>query len=288
MDEETKGSIFKRNAYIAVGCLILIAGYIIYAGFKSPESNIHISHDSGTGNIYNARLSFDPRDPDKDEKITVEVGAAKYIDIMTSEPVKTFREYEGSAMHLTFIDFNLSNYMHIHANEIGNGSFTAEFSLPEEGFYKVYPGFSPAQEKSGTEQLGNEATINTSNAPRLLTTNPELTVTKQAQLSNGSKIDLIAPETIKVNEKTVLNVRSENGEQLFQPYHGSYGLLTFFPNDKNGIYHGFSTLKKTPTTNTASTEYTVMFPRPGKYKLFLDVRVGDTVQTLTYVVEVGE
>lgn len=220
-----------------------------------------------------AHLTFTIRDPE------------------TRAAVRTFAIVHEKPFHLFVVGHDLEYYDHVHPEMQRDGTWTIDVAVPKPGYYKLYSDFLPI---GGTPQV----------IPRLLVAgNPGDLDQARAHLA----ADDLAPKTadsLKVSlslpadgleagrdEKLVYHITdAKTGRPVtdLQPYLAAYGHTLVVSEDTMEYVHAHPVEllpeKVEEAAGGPDLTFKALLPKPGRYRLWTQLRRGDVVSTVRFTV----
>ena len=212
-------------------------------------------------------------------------------DPETRAAVRTFAIVHDKAFHLFVVGHDLEYYDHVHPEMQRDGTWTIDVTVPKPGYYKLYSDFLPI---GGTPQV----------IPRLLVAGDAGDL-DQALAHLGA--DDLAPKTadsLKVSlslpadgvvagrdEKLVYHiVDARTGKPVtdLQPYLAAYGHTLVVSEDTIEYVHAHPVEllpdKLEEAAGGPELTFKALLPKPGRYRLWTQLRRGDVVSTVQFTV----
>lgn len=201
-------------------------------------------------------------------------------DPMTHAPASRVVTHD-TPMHLFVVGGSgLRVFRHEQPHEQRDGSFVADVALPESGLYMVFAEFTP---NGGAPQMAQQAF--TTGSP--LAGRPGEPA-DESHLSNGIRAT-VTPSEIKSGSLTTLAfdlADDESGAPVgdLELNSGALAHLFVVSADLTEGQH----LRPVDDRRGPRVSFAPIFPRPGHYKLWLQVQRAGRVVTLPFVVDVRE
>lgn len=187
-------------------------------------------------------------------------------------PVRAFDVEHERRMHLIVVRRDLSGFQHLHPQMAADGTWSVPVRLPEAGTYRVLADFSHDETAS---TLG--ADLQVSGAARLRELPAPST---SAETTGGLRVALDAPPLRAGREADLRFTVTRDGRTVTpEPYLGARGHLVVLREGDLAFLHVH------PMDDGGAT-FAATFPSPGRYRLFLQVKVDGDVRTAAYTVEV--
>ncbi len=199
-------------------------------------------------------------------KVTVEVRDSQNNNV-------NLEETHEKNMHLIIVSADLENFLHVHPVENDAGDFEAELAL-SEGLYFAYVDINPV----AMNHTIQPATLDVGEKNQLpevdwLSIKKDDTHDKEEQ---GKKISFTHSE-IRAQQPVSLHFDT-HGEKLL-PYLGALGHVVVLDSKGEKFLH-------VHPISEDSLEFEAVFPSPGIYKLWIEVRFEDTgVVAFPFIIE---
>lgn len=184
--------------------------------------------------------------------------AVPYIFRILAPGGEVLRDYDveqEKRLHLIVVSRPLDRFAHLHPQQRADGAWTVPLTLPEQGSYRVFADFTTSGER---RTLG---------------------IDLQASGGSRSAEDPISQYDISLdrNGDTLDFVVRAGGEPVeLQPYLGARGHLVVLREGDLAYIHAHA--------DEGRLSFDVPFPSEGRYRLFLQFKVGDTVETASLTV----
>lgn len=198
------------------------------------------------------------------------------------QPVKheQFQVLHGQRVHTLILDPSLVDYQHVHLRPDDGKTqavYHIDFTPHRSGAYKFY--LDVVDQKNQHYYL--EATVNVpgkAQTPKLDPNLPKGSIQPKAQAGH---LDFYAQTNrlIRANQETILEVTVKQGDLLFrklEPTMQAYAHLVGFSADRSQLIHVHPLGEEPRSSNQRggpNLKFGLMFPRPGLYRMFLQVRV---------------
>ncbi|WP_052806915.1 hypothetical protein [Mesobacillus subterraneus] len=195
-------------------------------------------------------------------------------------PATAFSVVHEKQMHLLAISKDLSTFLHLHPEYIGDGEFTVKTKFPSAGSYKLFADFMP---EGGTQQL---ATFehNAEGAENTQTVTPDEVLKKTVNgLDFKLSFDRLAANQHLTMAFTITDAEPQVPVKELEPYLGSAGHVVIVSSDLEKFLHVHPTDEK---TTGPTVTYMTTFPEPGIYKIWGQFKHKEEMHTVPFVVEV--
>lgn len=196
-------------------------------------------------------------------------------------PVTDFAVNHDKRPHLIVVRADGSHFRHVHPTLDAHGQWSIPWSWQAAGTYRVYADFVP---KATGDGLTLSTTVQVAGAdkpapaprPTTTATTGGYTVTTAGTLVAGQ------PSTLRFTL-----TRAGAPVTDVQPYLGAFGhLVALRPGDLAYLHaHPEGDAPAAGATGGPTLTFETTAPTPGRYLLYLDVRVGDRVHTFPLVLD---
>jgi hypothetical protein len=206
-----------------------------------------------------AALQFFVRDPWKDR------------------PVRSFNVVHERFFHAFVVSEDLEFFQHGHPAFVADGVFQYALTFPKPGVFRVLGDFYPA---GATPQLTSDTIIVPGTPP------PPPRLERDYTPKNGPNLKVsfaTVPEQAIATARTQLRFTIEGAHGL-QRYLGSWAHMLVASSDLIDMMHEHPLL----ADGGPKMEFELVFPRPGTYRLWLQLQSDDTVNTVHFDVPVGD
>jgi hypothetical protein len=223
---------------------------------------------------YPVRISTTPSllAPGADARLTFHV-----TDPRTEQPVTRFLVAHEKLYHFFVVSQDLKYFQHIHPERsTPDEDFHLDLRFPKAGLYRVLSDFYP---EGGTPQL----IINTIAVPGpdLNLEIPRLTadIGPQKGVTVTAEIEL-TPRRVVAGEKSLMLLRISPGDGL-EPYLGAMAHMLIGSADLIDMIHNHPAQVAGP-----SMQFNMIYPRPGVYRVWIQVQRKGVVNTVAFNVPV--
>jgi hypothetical protein len=176
-------------------------------------------------------------------------------------------------MHLIVVRRDLTGFQHLHPTMAADGTWTTPLRIPDAGSYRVFADFSRHEEP---QTLATDLRVD--GAAELQALPAPATV---AVSDGGYAVRLVEGAASAGEEAHLRFAITQDGRTVrTEPYLGAGGHLVALREGDLAFLHVH------PTGDEHSTQFDATFPTAGAYRLFLQFKVGGTVQTVAFTQEV--
>ncbi len=198
-------------------------------------------------------------------------------------PLRDYATVHDKQLHLIVVRSDGQHFAHVHpVLDQANGTWSTPWTWKAAGSYRVFADFQPAQDGgtkltlTRTVEVGGEFTPV---APRTARTVDEIA---------GYTVELDGALTAGVSKQLTAKVtRDGNPVTTLQPYLGAFGhLVALRDGDLAYLHvHPEGAEPEAGDTGGPAVSFAATAPTAGRYLLYLDFKVDDTVHTATFVVD---
>jgi hypothetical protein len=199
------------------------------------------------------------------------------------EPISDFDLEHARRMHLIVIRRDLTGFQHLHPRMDASGRWTAPIEVPASGPYRAFADFSHGGESA---TLGTDLTVAGDFDRRPL---PEPRPTAEAGDGYVVTLDSEPPRAGQPVELT-FPVRRAGKPVAVEPYLGANGHLVALREGDLAFLHTHPEGDHEHGRAQARADrirFATEYPRPGRYRLFLQFRDGGAVRTAAFTTEVA-
>jgi len=224
-------------------------------------------------------------------------GAKTRVRLTVREPasraiVRDFVEVHEKPYHLFVVSQDLEHYDHVHPSQQADGSYVVDVTLPRPGFYQLYSDFLPL---GGLPQVvtrsiataGFRGTVASQRA-RLV---PDETLTRKA---GGMRVTLTPPQDglVAGRDETLQYhiVDDATGAPIadLEPYLAAFGHTLVLSEDTIHYVHAHPVESlpdgRLPAAGGPHLTFKAMLPKPGRYRLWTQVKRRGVVSTVSFTV----
>jgi hypothetical protein len=191
-----------------------------------------------------------------------------------------FAVVHDKPMHLIVVRRDLTGYQHLHPTMAADGTWSVPLTLPEAGTWRAYADFTVVADdgRQSALTLGVDLTVPGGYAPRPLPA-PTTSVTV-----DGFTVGYAGTPVVGEPVPLRFRVTTASGTPApLEPYLGAYGHLVALREGDLGYLHVHPQARRDGEPVT----FALTAPGPGRYRMFLDFRVGGVVRTAAFTVTVG-
>ncbi|RKN44265.1 hypothetical protein [Micromonospora endolithica] len=194
-------------------------------------------------------------------------------------PVTRFAVVHDEPMHLIVVRRDLTGYQHLHPDMAADGTWSVPLTLPQPGVWRAYADFTALADdgRQTALTLGVDLVVPGGYAPRSLpapatsTTVDGITVERRGTPAVGVSVPL-----------TFRFTGADGGTPTLERHLGAYGHLVALRAGDLGYLH----VHPEPELVDGVPTFWVTVPGTGRYRLFLDFKVGGTVRTAEFTLDV--
>jgi len=198
-------------------------------------------------------------------------------------PLLDYATVHDKQLHLIVVRSDGQHFAHVHpVLDQATGIWSTPWTWKAAGTYRVFADFQPAQAASTKLTLSRVVDVAGEVAPA-----PSLTTRTLDEIA-GYTVELNGALTAGVSKELTAKV-TRDGEPVttLQPYLGAYGHLVALREGDLAYLHvhpeGAEPLEG--RTGGPAVSFAATAPTAGRYLLYLDFKVDDTVHTATFVVD---
>ena len=193
------------------------------------------------------------------------------FDPTSGQLVRDFERVHEKLLHLFIVSEDLSYLDHLHPQLDSDGRFSLLVRLPKEGHYQVIADFVP---RGGIPQMVQRPLLTQGHRAGLASAHLVDTGVRQFT-SDGVTLELESAPRI-VGAASEITVRATG--RTLEPYLGTIAHLLLVSEDLSEVVHAHSDL------DGNRLRFDVHFPRPGRYRLWVQVQASGKVITAPFVI----
>lgn len=271
-----------KNIWISIALICVVGSgfWVTKESFQKPYDP-HSLHRKGYSKNYIVEIATEPKILMPNQEAVARITVR---DKRNNAIVKKFQTVQEKLMHIVIVGRDLSTYQHIHPQQENDGTFTVAFTLPKEGTYIWYVGYSPPDFLENLSVI----TLKTQNAP------PEeamLAVDVQPKIIDDIHVSLTPTGNIPLTDTVDFSyVFTATGDPIndMQTYLGAFGHLAIVSEDgKTYLHvHPIDVPISADQLGGPRVRFSTFFQQKGKYKLFGQFKRGDKTFLVEHVIEV--
>ncbi|HEY6476001.1 MAG TPA: DUF2231 domain-containing protein [Polyangia bacterium] len=221
----------------------------------------------------------------------------RFTPLLQGDVLRGLMVVHEHPLHLIVVSADLAFFDHVHPRLQADDSFALLYQFPRPGRYLLYAEITPAGERAQVFRL--PLAVRAQAGERELTmTDPDLAPSPALSKAVDSDPDMTAelrfqPRTPAAGIETHFLIRlNQNGLPVsdLEPYLGAMAHAVFVSQDSNTFLHCHPE-ELAPPDPTArggpDIPFATFFPRPGRYKLWIQFKRRERVNVVSYVVDVG-
>lgn len=204
--------------------------------------------------------------------------------------LRDFDRTHERLMHLIVVRRDLTGFQHLHPRMAADGTWTAPVRLPEAGSYRLFADFShdgEATTLAGDLRVDGAADLLPLPAPSPHATSAAsgdaVTLSTSRGPAHGHGADgqeqPTAPARAGAEQELRFAIERDGRAVRPQPYLGADGHLVALREGDLAFLHVHP--------SGAGTTFATTFPSAGRYRLFLQYKVADRVETVAFTREVA-
>lgn len=218
------------------------------------------------------------------------------VNPVTQVPVKQLYLQHEKPYHLFIVSSDLKQFLHIHPERQGDGSFEVDVELPKAGLYHVFSDVFP---EGGFPQVIHQTLVTAGFKGDSSSLKARLEADVAPKTIDGLKFTLqTAPMKIEAGRAAILKldiVNAADGKPAadLQPYLGAWGHCISLDEEAADFVHShpMSTVDQltggVPSINPASLFFQSEFARPGIHRVWFQVQRAGKVITASFDVVVN-
>jgi hypothetical protein len=200
--------------------------------------------------------------------------------------VTEFEIFHEKKMHLIVVSEDLGFFFHEHPVLQPDGSFAEVFRFPSAGKWVFFADTAP---RGSGEQVALGSTVVGGRPLRTRTPLPAVT----SVASQDGLTLVMQPSYIAARRSMLLTFRvrdsSGNAPVDIEPWLGAPAHLILVEQDATTFVHSHPETRDGQVVNEGLLSFQVRFPKPGKYKAWIQLKRDGKLSTLPFVIEaVGE
>jgi hypothetical protein len=253
------------------------------------------------------RMTLAPADPFDAREYLVEIesqpsapppGVPVRLRLTVREPitravVRDFVDVHEKRYHLFVIGQDLESYDHLHPVQQADGSYLVDVTLPRAGYYRVYSDFLPL---GGTPQVVPGLLVTAGFAGNLAAALPHLVPDTTPRTTGDMRVSLSLPaDGLAAGREEKLHyhvVDAATGAAVtdLEPYLAAFGHTLILSEDTLHYVHAhpIELLPEGtgPIHGGPDLTFKALLPRPGRYRLWTQLKRRGVVSTVAFTVDV--
>jgi hypothetical protein len=191
--------------------------------------------------------------------------------------ITTYAVVHDKPLHLVVIRRDLSGFQHLHPAMAPDGTWRVPLTLAEPGSYRAVADFTAiVGGRQVATTLGVDLTVAGDYTPVPLPAPVRQATTGQFQVSYEG-----TPRT-GATQPLLMTVTTQGRPAAVEPYLGAYGHLVVLREGDVGYVH----VHPEPALVDGKVKFWLAAPGPGRYRMFLNLKVGGKVHTAAWTAEV--
>jgi len=244
-------------------------------GTSAPPS--HAPHAQEDTDLYRTEVQMHPTPVQAGQPVTLTLtvrdGHGRVVSQLTPSHEKP--------MHLFVISKDLSHFAHLHPSVAG-ASFRTQYTFEEAGEYQLFVDY----QQPGRGQVVDRHRVHVAGAGRPAVA--ALTESPRTQRADGLELTLRSEGEIRAGKGATLHfdvtdVTTGKPVVDLEPYLGAMAHFMVLSADSQDFVHAHAL----DTRSASRVSAHAVFPRPGLYKLWVQVQRRGAVVTVPFVLRVG-
>lgn len=202
-------------------------------------------------------------------------------------PMTDFEALHGYPVHVFLVAHDLEFFAHLHPAMTSDGSLELPFSIPRPGIYHAFVEFMP---RGGIPQLLQRAFVTGRFHGRVTRNDIQPDVAPKVDRTLRAELQLPADGLVAGREQSFRFTMSDaaSGAPVadLQPYLGSLGHLFLVSTDLSDAAH-VHPIPDFSDTAGPKLVFQALFPRPGVYRLWVQVQRAGELFVMPFTVPVG-
>ena len=204
-------------------------------------------------------------------------------DPKTRTAVRDFEIVHEKLYHLFVVSQDLSFFTHTHPEPQSDASFRLDLRLPKPGMYRVLSDFYP---KGGTPQLAVNTLL--ASGGEFEPEPPSLAPDLAPQRAENTDVELVTePAQPLAGRKTTMLFRLKPNDGI-ELYLGAWAHMLAASSDLIDMIHSHPILATDHGRQYKQLQFSLLFPRAGIYRVWVQTQRKGVVNTVAFNVPVGE
>ena len=216
----------------------------------------------------------------------------------THAVVDTFALVHDKPYHLFVISQDMTSYDHIHPEQQPDGAYAIDVTLPRPGYYRLFSDFLPV---GGAPQVIPRVIVTAGFTSDLAASQAQLAPdTTLRQTAGDMAVTLALPSTgLVAGREETLRYRIEDARTGaavtdVEPYLGAFGHTLVMSADTLQYVHAHpvellpdAAMGPTQPVGGPMLTFKAMLPKPGRYRLWTQIKRRGVVSTAAFTVDVA-
>jgi hypothetical protein len=230
---------------------------------------------------YRLDLGVEPKVPRAGDVTRLTFGL---LDPRRGQPVRRFEIVHEQLFHVFVVSEDLSFFVHTHPERAVDEDFHLDLTFPKPGMYRVLSDFYPSD---GSPQLITSTIIVPGGDADLAIASIEGDVAARA--TENARVELsLQPEHVRARESVTMRFRVSPGDG-FERYLGAWGHMLAASADLIDMIHNHPSDAGDPGGGAyKDIAFTMVFPRAGVYRVWMQFQREGVVNTVAFDVPVEE
>lgn len=278
-----------RRTLVALTLLAALASGCTAGPPPAPEGgHAHVGHGAGHASLpvgdgtTTSEVGYTLQDVTLPERAGEPGTLSFVIERFDGRTQTRFLPEQTKRMHVYVVREDLAVYRHVHPEMSADGTWSTQLTLPTPGDYRVVTEFL-ARDPGGNGDhllLGDSVTVPGDWSARAV---PAADGTAKDW---GVRAEVLSDLTAGTGQAMIVRItRRDGGTPALGSYLGTSAHLTGFHVDSRAAVHMHPLGAPTVEDGAAELEFHAELPEPGRYVLFLQVRVDDFLHTLPVQVD---
>jgi hypothetical protein len=215
-------------------------------------------------------------------------------DPKTNAVVKRFTEVHEKRFHMFVISQDLKHYDHVHPEQLPDGTWVLDLTVPRPGSYKVYADFLP---QGGSPQVITRDLVTAGHTDALASSASGLSPDPVLRTTVGRvsvALSLPSRGLVAGREETltyrITDAKTGSPVTDLEPYLGAWGHSFILSEDMKHVVHAHP-VEHVPHTGSQAGGPTLTFravlPEPGNYRVWTQLQRGGSIETAVFTIAVA-
>ena len=232
---------------------------------------------------YRLDLGIEPTVPRAGEVTRLKFGL---LNPRSGQPARRFEVVHEQLYHVFVVSEDLSFFVHTHPERAIDEDFHLDLTFPKPGMYRVLSDFYPSD---GTPQLITNTIIVPGGDAAADVALASIEGDLAAKLTENARAELrLQPEHVRAREAVTMTVRVSPGNGM-ERYLGAWGHMLVASADLIDMIHNHPSGASDPSGGAyKDIAFTMVFPRAGVYRVWVQFQREGVVNTVAFDVPVEE